>query len=119
MTATTLQQTEAAPESYPEDPYLNMSDEAGAYLVPAWQRIEAWICWRYSSRDVTWIVEGPGDWLPPLRPAQIDTVEEWQGAAWEEVTLDPSPLGGFILLAAQSHRCSSRSHQTEAWVAGQ
>ena len=31
-----------------------------------WQRIEAYIAHRWTERDVTWIVEGPGEWHPPL-----------------------------------------------------
>jgi hypothetical protein len=97
MTVMTLQQIEAPPEGYPEDPYLTMSDEAAAFLATAWQRIESYIAWRYSVRDVQWTVEGCGDWLPPLKPATIETVEQWRNEAWEAATVPPSPLGGYCL----------------------
>ena len=43
-----------------------------------------------------WTVEGPGEFVPPLSPATISTVEVWSSAdAWEVVTLTPSPLGGY------------------------
>lgn len=87
---TLIKQTEAIPTSYPT-------------LSPAvsdvvWQRIESYIAFRYSSRAVTWIVEGPGEWHPPLAPATISTIEVWSRAdEWETATLDASPLGGYYL----------------------
>lgn len=102
MTATTLRQDEAAPEAFPDDP--EVSDEAVAFLETAWQRVESYIAWRFSPRVVTWIAEGPGDWSPPLTPATITTVEEWRGSTWEETTLDPSPLGGFVLKGCGPYR---------------
>ena len=73
MTATTIQQTEDAPDEYP-DPPAGLSAAAAA-LDPAmvWQRIEAYTVWRFSEREVVWVVEGCGEWLPPLHVAVIDT----------------------------------------------
>lgn len=97
MTATTIKQTESTPTSYPTTPAgLTAAAEA---LAPEmiWQRIEAYIAYRFTERAVTWVVEGCGEWHPPLTPATIDTVEIWQADAWEAVTLSPSPLGGYFL----------------------
>lgn len=68
------------------------------------QRIEAYIAHRFSSRDVEWIVEGPGEWCPPLIPATISTVEIWNGLAWESVTAPDSPLGGYWLSGSGPYR---------------
>lgn len=106
MTATTLRQTEVAPETYPDLP--DGLSAAAAALEPAvlWQRIEGYIAWRFSPRGVVWIAEGPGDWAPPLAPATITTVEEWRGATWQETTLDASPLGGYVLKGCGPYRIS-------------
>lgn len=87
--ATTIKQTEGAPESYP------VLDPAVSDAV--WQRIEAYIAHRYSSRSIEWIVEGCGEWHPPLAPATISTFEVWKGEVWESLTLPPSPMGGYCL----------------------
>jgi hypothetical protein len=62
-----------------------------------WQRIEFYVAHRWTERAVTWIVEGCGEWTPPLTPATIATVEIWRADAWEAVTLSPSPEGGYML----------------------
>jgi hypothetical protein len=97
MTATTIRQAEALPADYPDAP-LGLSAAAAA-LDPAviWQRIESYVAWRWSARDVMWIATGPGEWTPPLKPAAITTTEFWNGSGWETATPDPSPLEGFEL----------------------
>jgi hypothetical protein len=97
MRATTIQQVESAPTTYPNAPD-NLSVAAKA-LDPAmiWQRIETYVAWRWTPRDVMWIVTGRGEWHAPLAPATIATNELWDGAAWGIATPDPSPLGGFLL----------------------
>jgi hypothetical protein len=102
--ATTIQQTEAIPDAYPDAP--DGLSTAAAALAPAliWQRIESYIAFRWSARDVVWIAEGTGMWRPPLAPATIATCEIWNGTAWETVTLDPSPLGGFWLPGSGPYR---------------
>ncbi|MEO1318347.1 MAG: hypothetical protein AAFW01_17465, partial [Pseudomonadota bacterium] len=41
--------------------------------APLWQRIEYWTAYRWGLRSVTWVIEGPGEWVPRLRPvASID-----------------------------------------------
>ncbi len=97
MSATTIKQTEGTPAEYPPAP-PDLSTEAAALDSNAiWQRIESYIAWRFTSRSIEWTVEGCGAWEPPLTPATIDTVEIWRGNAWEAVTLNPSPLGGYCL----------------------
>jgi hypothetical protein len=98
--ATTIKQTEAAPEEYPDLGSPSPLSAAAASLSPdmIWQRIEAYIAHRWTARSVTWVVEGPGEWHPPLAPATISTVEVWSRAGeWETATLDASPLGGYYL----------------------
>lgn len=100
--STTIKQVESPPEAYPEigsPPFVTLS-AAASELDPAmlWARIESHIAHRFTPRDVVWIVEGPGEWTPPLTPAAVDTIEVWRGESWVE-TLDVagSPCGGFTL----------------------
>ncbi len=90
--ATTLKQTEAVPD--PAELAALIPD----FDAVAWERIEAYTARRWGPRGVEWIAEGPGEWLPPLQPATIDTVESWSAAdLWEAADLAPSALGGFWL----------------------
>lgn len=102
--AATIKETEATPGAWPATP-SGLSAKAAA-LEPAmiWGRLEAWTAWRWSSRAVVWIAEGPGEWVPPLSPATIATVEGWTGSAWAAVTLNRSPLGGYDLPAEGPYR---------------
>lgn len=97
--ATTLKQREYAPDDLPDTP-TGLSTAAAA-LAPEmiWSRLERWIAWRWSPRTVAWLVEGPGEWEPPLSPATIATTKIWNAGtfAWETVTLSPSPGDGFVL----------------------
>ncbi len=70
-----MQQVEAIPATFPAVP--SGLSTAAAALAPAmvWGRIEAHTNVRYTSRAVTWVVEGPGEWVPPLVPASISTFE--------------------------------------------
>jgi hypothetical protein len=106
MMPTTLKQLEAAPVDYPDVP-SGLSTEAKALNSDMiWQRLESYVAYRWTPRDVVWIVEGCGEWKPPLWPATVDTVEVWSRGAfeWEETTLDPSPLGGYYLPATGPYR---------------
>ena len=95
--AATLRQVEGIPAAWPATP-TGLTTEAGALDVGMiWQRLEAWIAYRWSSRSVVWTVEGAGEWVAPLAPATITTVEVWQADAWAAVTLTPGPLGGYVL----------------------
>src|SRR5699024_349790 len=84
-----LKVDEGEPATWPNIP------DAPANIEPAavWRRIEHWINHRWGERSVTWFVSGPGDWLPPLWPYTIDTVQRWAGTQYETVTLETAPLG--------------------------
>lgn len=84
--AATVSQFEATPAEYPT--------EGDDHL---WQRIEAWCAHRWTPRGVVWIVDGPGDWRPPLAPVVLLPAEVWQAGAYEPVTLEETPLGGLRL----------------------
>lgn len=99
-----LKRTEDTPAKYPAGASglsaaaLNLSREM------IWHRIEAYTAHRWTARDVVWVVEGPGEWVPDLTPATVNTVEIWQDDAWVAVTLDPSPLGGYCLPGCGPYR---------------
>lgn len=95
--ATTIKQAEAVPATYPDAPSGLSTAAAALDADMIWQRIEAYIAHRWTERAVVWTVEGCGEWVPPLTPATISTVESWQSEAWEAVTLSASPLGGYCL----------------------
>lgn len=98
--AVTVKQIEATTDESPDTRSVALSAAAAA-LDPAiiWQRLESYIAYRWTERAVEWIVEGPGEWSPPLSPATIETVEVWSRGAneWENITPDASPLGGYWL----------------------
>lgn len=104
MTAITISQTEAAPAAYPATPSGLSTAAAALDADMIWQRIETYIAHRWTSRAVTWIVEGCGEWKPPLTPATIATVEVWESDAWATEALDPSPLGGYVLAGDGPYR---------------
>jgi len=93
----TLNQAEDIPAAYPDVPE-GLSDAAGAINSDMiWQRIEAYISYRWTARQVVWIVEEYGDWIPILFPATISLIEYWNGLEWRETTLESSAYGGFQL----------------------
>ncbi|HEY9147523.1 MAG TPA: hypothetical protein VIQ22_00825, partial [Gammaproteobacteria bacterium] len=97
---------EAAPTAYPDAPE-NLSVAAAALAPEAiWQRIEAWVTDRWSPRAVTWLVEGPGEWSPPLSPAVDVTAEVWAGSEWSDVTLQAAP-DGYCLSAEGPYRITA------------
>jgi hypothetical protein len=101
----TIKQTESEPEEYPDAPDGLSTAAAALNAAVVWERIESHVAHRWAERDVEWIVEGPGEWHPPLTPATISTVEVWSSAdEWESVTLNPSPLGGYWLPASGPYR---------------
>lgn len=113
--AVTLKQTETPPEAYPAAP-AGLSAGAAAILDAVWRRIEAYVAFRTTERDVQWIVEGEGQWCPPLTPATIAAVEIWEADAWTAVTLRPSPLGGYALPGVGPYRFTGTAGDDEADV---
>lgn len=113
--AVTIRTTESLPDAYPAPPE-GLTDAAGALDADMiWQRIEMYTAWRWTERDVVWIVEGEGEeWLPPLAPATIATTEVWTGSSWAAVTLAPSPLGGYVLPGAGPYRFAGTLGDDEA-----
>jgi hypothetical protein len=107
--ACTLKQVEAIPGSYPATP--SGLSAAAAALDPAmiWQRIENYICHRFTARAVVWTVEGPGEWEPPLTPATVSAVDVWNGTAWAEAFPAASPLGGYDLACAGPYRIAANA----------
>ena len=94
--ATTIRVTESAPSAYPEVERLPDAISA-ADPAAVWQRIEAYIAWRWNTRPAIFTVEGPGEWTPPLQPAAITRVDLWIDDAWVQVSPRPTPLGGIFL----------------------
>jgi hypothetical protein len=104
LPAITLSQLEGIPSSYPAPPSGISAAAAALSADMVWQRLESYIAYRWTSRSIVWIVDGNGEWQPPLtggdEPATITLVENWNdGNFWETTTpaLDPSPLGGYQL----------------------
>ncbi|GJL93393.1 hypothetical protein [Hyphococcus sp.] len=100
----TLRITEGEPDNYPQivfgdDPTVEITPEPKIrkIVTTAWQRIESYIAHRWNTRTVEYIAEGCGEWHPPLSPTTLSTSEIWQGCAWVAVTLEPTPLGGYVL----------------------
>lgn len=114
--AVTIRQTESVPEDYPPSPE-GLSAEAEA-IDPAviWQRIEAYTALRFATRDVVWIVEGNGEWYPPLNPATVATTEVWSDDAWQTVELRPTALGGYCLPGCGPYRITGTAGDDDAEV---
>ncbi|WP_128910776.1 hypothetical protein [Tropicibacter alexandrii] len=110
--AETIKQTEALPASYPEiAPRWVSGQLTGTDFEPdpaqLWQQIERHVAHRWTAREVVWIVEGEGDWRPPLTPATIATVEVWENQSWTETTPPPSPFGGYALPSDGPYRITA------------
>lgn len=102
----TLKQTEAPPVAYPDVPEGLSAGAAALAPEPIWQRIEEWVTCRWAPRVVTWLVEGHGEWSPPLSPATLTTAEVWAGGEWSEVILQPAP-DGFCLATEGPYRITA------------
>ena len=88
-----LREDEGEPASYSAAPDGLSLETALVEPAIVWKRLEDWIAQRWGERQVTWIVEGPGVFVPTLTPATIDSAEIWDWDQWEAVTLAPGPLG--------------------------
>ncbi|MEM7529647.1 MAG: hypothetical protein AAF416_18585 [Pseudomonadota bacterium] len=112
-----LQETEDAPASRPAITLRQLPTEGGTGplnelgrraaevpLGPLWARLEDWASYRWGERAVSWVVDGPGDWTPRLRPVvTFDTTEVWHDG-WTPVTLATTPLGGLELPGGGPYR---------------
>jgi len=94
--AVMISELEGVPASYPATDAVTAPNGTEANAAAIWQRIESWIAYRWRSRSVVYVVEGPGEWSPRLTPFTASTVEIWQGDAWEATTPRPAPLGGYV-----------------------
>ena len=90
--AETTYQAESIPATYPTVTGLSAAAQAldADFL---WQRIEAYTARRWTARNVIWMATGPGEWVPPLSPAEVVQAFAWNGAGWDEITLPPAPRG--------------------------
>lgn len=85
-----VKQTEAIPATYPEVEGL-ISDA----LATAWQRVEHYIAWRFSPREVIWRIQSAGgEWQAPLAP-----VESLMCTTGDEAPYAPEtgPMGGWMI----------------------
>lgn len=88
-----LRQAEAAPVAWPVVQLPTAALLAGVDPGTVWRRIEAYVSHRWSPREIAWVVDGAGEWTPPLGPVQVLAAERWTGAAWESCNLFAGPLG--------------------------
>lgn len=113
---------EAEPLAYPDAP-SGLSD-AAALIAPEiiWQRIEAYIRYRWAERAVTWIVTGSsyrigtGDtWRPNLTPFSGLTREVWdcELEEWVATTLRQGPLGETYLAHKTQYRLKATVGSTD------
>lgn len=102
-----LQRDEAVPASYPAEPSgLSLA----AMMLDAaalWARIEAHTAHRFTTREVVWTVEGPGEFKPDLQPATITAREVWDGVSWITASLSDGPLGGVLLAGEGPYRITA------------
>lgn len=105
--AETIRTIEAFPEAWPELPanelILAYSADTAAW---AWQRIEAYCAHRWTPREVIWLVQGDGEWFPPIAPAVITQVESWEGGGWRLTIPEASPFGRLCLWG-DAHRVTA------------
>src|SRR5258707_1349730 len=108
--ATTIQINETPSPTFPPTP--SPLSTAAAALGPTviWQRIESYIVWRWTSRAINWVVEGPGEGPRSLAPAKFPPLGFGSKAeVGEPASLDASPLGGFGLPGTGPYRSPGRA----------
>ncbi len=80
-------------------PHVNGTSQYSKSLRnAAWERIESYIAYRWGERPVEFVVEGPGEWLPPLVPFTTQSISRWVGGEWVPVDPLPTALGGWCLI---------------------
>ncbi|MBP0614285.1 hypothetical protein [Jiella mangrovi] len=102
--AVTVRRSEGTPDSYPDAPAGLSAAAAALDATMIWQRMEAYVAHRFGVRDIEWIVEGSGEWSPPLTPATISTIEVWDDGEWIDALVSPSPFGGYVLPGCGPYR---------------
>ena len=102
-----LKRQEAIPASYPAAPAGLSAAAAALDADMIWQRIEAYIAHRWTTREVIWTVAGPGEFVPDLTPATITAQEAWDGTAWIPASLDASFMGGVVLAGEGPYRLTA------------
>ncbi|MHA3978745.1 hypothetical protein ACW9UR_13760 [Halovulum sp. GXIMD14794] len=90
-------ESEGTPAAYPAAPGGLSAAAQALDAAMIWQRLESWIAYRWGTRSVTYIVEGPGEFVPRLSPVTFSAIECWNGEAYEAVTLEATPRGGYQL----------------------
>lgn len=75
-----------------------------AQAAIAWRRVEGWIGWRWGVRPVAFVLEGAGEWAPPLVPLAEPVAATWCAGAWAAITPPAGPLGGFLFDTVGPHR---------------
>lgn len=97
-----IREDEGVPLDYPAMPE-GLSDAAkGIEPAVVWQRLESWITHRYGERSVEWITRGCGLFVPRLKPAELVSVEIWNGSGWAQETPALAPEG--VLLGDHPYR---------------
>lgn len=93
--AETIRTIEATPAEWPD----------ATTPTWAWQRIESWCSTRWTPREVVWLIDGTGDWSPPLTPFRLALVESWANA-WTPSQDRQSPWG-HLALTGDMHRITA------------
>jgi len=88
---------------------LGATEEQAAFVQ---SRIESYIRHRWGERAFEAIVEGPGEWTPPLMPVTVSAIEQWIDESWTAVTAQRTPLG--YLFGAGSFRVTGTAGNEEA-----
>ena len=105
-----LRETETIPTTWPE--VAGVSARAAAVdPAPIWQRIEAWIAYRWVNRQIVWVVDGIADceFRPPKGPVTSFTaLDVWTGTAWDTAPLITGPLDGLIVPHDGTYRITAR-----------
>ncbi len=104
-----LKQIEETPDAYPDAPSGLSTGAAALDAAMIWARIESYTAYRFTVREVIWIIEGSTGavWSAPLTPVVSQVAEFWIDDGWEPITLLNAPVGiclqgaGFYRITAQ------------------
>lgn len=95
MTIDLLKQFETSPAAYPAAPTGLTELAASLDADVIWARIETYIAFRFSEREVVWTLaaDAGSEFNPRLAPMLSYVAHRWDGAIWQPVTLSDGPLG--------------------------